>query len=146
MHRLAEWQYSQSPKDHSNLTSILLQLTLRVHYDLSTGGQQLSCAIHLRNLSATDGNDGNVESAMVLGYRHLYSVTGGSTLVLDLFADDGIISMGYVAEIFVCLMLRYYWWSCLVTGSRADDSGLSFTWQGKFFCTDVDSNNISVTE
>ena len=39
--------------------------------------------------------DGNVESAMALGYRHLYSATGGSTLVSDLVTDDKIISTGY---------------------------------------------------
>jgi len=91
MHRLAEWQFAQSPSE-SNWTSILLQSKLQVPDDFSTGGQQLSRAILLWHLSAMDGN---VESAMALGYRHLYSATGGSTLVSDLVADDKIISTGY---------------------------------------------------
>ena len=45
--------------------------------------------------------DGNVESAMALGYHHIYSSTGGSTLLSDLIADDKIIPTGYVAEIFL---------------------------------------------
>jgi len=89
MHRLAEYEYSHSPKN--NWTSILLQKTLLVPDDFSTGGEQLAKAILLWHVSAMDGN---VESAMALGYRHLYSATGGSTLVTDL-TDDKIISTGY---------------------------------------------------
>ena len=62
------------------------------------GWQQLYRAILLRHLLAMEGN---VELIMALGYRHLYSATSGSTLVLDLIADDKTISTGYVAESFV---------------------------------------------
>ena len=90
--------------------------------------------------------DGNIELAMVLCYFYLYSVASGSMLMSDLIANDRIILTGYVAEIFVCSMLRYYRWSCLAMGSRANDSGLSFTQQGKFFFTDIDSNKIIVAK
>ena len=68
------------------------------------GGHQLSHAILLRYSLALDSS---AISAMALGYRHLYYATGGSKLVSDLIADDKINLTGYVAEIFVCLMLRY---------------------------------------
>ena len=100
MHRLAKYQYikNQSPDDDddnsstNNWTSILLQSTLQVPDDFSSGGgQQLSRAVLLWHLSAMDGN---VESAMALGYRHLYSATGGTTRFSDL-NDDSMISTGY---------------------------------------------------
>ena len=99
MHRLAEVQYLNNNNEEEeegdastkNWTSILLQSTLRVPDDFSSGGQQLSRAILLWHLSAMDGN---VESAMALGYRHLYSATGGSTLYSDL-VDDKMIASGY---------------------------------------------------
>jgi len=80
MHRVAEHQYSSS-KNNKNWTSILSQSILEVPDDFSSGGQQLSRAILLWHLSAMDGN---VESAMALGYRHLYSASGGSTQSSDL--------------------------------------------------------------
>ena len=102
MHRLAEWQYLNNINNEKeeggdasttkkNWTSILLKSTVQVPDDFSSGGQQLSRAILLWHLSAMDGN---VESAMALGYRHLYSATGGSTLSSDLI-NDNIITAGY---------------------------------------------------
>ena len=96
MYRLAEWEYfnhgsSGIEVDGKNWTSILLQSTLDVPDDFSSGGEQLSKAIVLWHLSAMSGN---VESAMALGYRHLYSATGGSTHYNDLL-DDKIITAGY---------------------------------------------------
>ena len=95
MHRLAEVQYLNNNNDEGddastkNWTSILLQSTLRVPDDFSSGGQQLSRAILLWHLSAMDGN---VESAMALGYRHLYSAMDGTTLYSDLVDDKMIAS------------------------------------------------------
>jgi len=104
MHRLAKWQYHQSQSSqgndsndsndndskHGNWTSILLQSTLQVPNDFSTNSQQLSRAILLYHLSAMDGN---VESAMSLGYRHLYSAVGGA--LIGHLADDKSLSTGY---------------------------------------------------
>ncbi|KAL7539895.1 hypothetical protein ACHAXR_009688, partial [Thalassiosira sp. AJA248-18] len=91
MHRLAEHQYLQSPQNNGkNWTSILLQSTIQVSDDFATGGQQLSRAIVLWHLSAMDGN---VESAMALGYRHLYSAMGGGST--HILTDDKSIVTGY---------------------------------------------------
>jgi len=89
MHRIAEHQYSSS-KNNKNWTSILSQSILEVPDDFSSGGQQLSRAILLWHLSAMDGN---VESAMALGYRHLYSASGGSTQSSDL-ANSAVAGAG----------------------------------------------------
>ena len=110
----------------------------------STGGHQLSHAMLLWHLLVIDGHGGNVELAMALGYRHLYSASNGSKLVLDLIADDKIILTRYVVAIFVCLMLRYIQWSCLAKGSRVDNSRLSFMRQCEIFHTDMDSSNITI--
>ena len=91
MHRLAQREYSTSQDPNKNWTSTLLSSVVQVPDDFSSGGSQLSRAIMLWHVSAMDGN---VESAMALGYRHLYSATGGSTLVQDL-VDDKFISTGY---------------------------------------------------
>ena len=74
--RYAKWQQMNSEQP-SNLTALLANSTLEVPDDFSSGGEQLSRAIVLWHLSAMDGN---VESAMALGFRHLYSATGGTTL------------------------------------------------------------------
>ena len=42
--------------------------------DFASGDSQLARAIVLWHLSAMEGN---VESALALGYRHFYSATGG---------------------------------------------------------------------
>ncbi|KAL9182960.1 hypothetical protein ACHAXT_004239 [Thalassiosira profunda] len=89
--RLAEQRYFHSPLDGRNWTSILLQSTLAVPDDFSSGGPQLSKAVVLWHLSAMGGN---VESAMALGYRHLHSATGGTTAAADLVAE-GRASAGY---------------------------------------------------
>jgi len=95
MHRLAEWEYINQDEDGSgntkNWTSILLQSEVQVPDDFSSGGEQLSRAILLWHLSAMDGN---VESAMALGYRHVFSATGGSTRLSDL-VDDKMMAAGY---------------------------------------------------
>ena len=41
-----------------------------------------------RTFMALLAMDGNVELSMALGYRHLYSATGGYTLMSDMIADD----------------------------------------------------------
>lgn len=87
--RYARWQHLQSDKS-SNLTALLVNSTLLVPDDFSSGGEQLSRAIVLWHMSAMDGN---VESAMALGYRHLYSATGGTTRLTDV--HDEHISPGY---------------------------------------------------
>jgi len=93
VHRLAEWEYINQDENGSgntkNWTSILLQSEIQVPDDFSSGGEQLSRAILLWHLSAMDGN---VESAMALGYRHVFSATGGSTRLSDLV--DGKLSRG----------------------------------------------------
>ena len=43
-------------------------------------------------------------------------------------------------------MIGYYQWGCLATGSRSDDSILSFMRQGKFFRADIDRNNITLVK
>ena len=95
MHRLAEWEYINQDEGNSNgsknWTSILLQSEIQVPDDFSSGGEQLSRAILLWHLSAMDGN---VESAMALGYRHVFSATGGSTRLSDL-VDDKMMAAGY---------------------------------------------------
>lgn len=95
MHRLAEWEYINQEENSSgntkNWTSILLQSEIQVPDDFSSGGEQLSRAILLWHLSAMDGN---VESAMALGYRHVFSATGGSTRLSDL-VDDKMMAAGY---------------------------------------------------
>jgi len=95
MHRLAEWEYINQDENGSgntkNWTSILLQSEIQVPDDFSSGGEQLSRAILLWHLSAMDGN---VESAMALGYRHVFSATGGSTRLSDL-VDDKMMAAGY---------------------------------------------------
>ena len=85
--RIAAWQYAQQQQqqqeenDGGNWTEILRQSSLQVPDDFSSGGEQLARAIILWHISAMDGN---VESAMALGYRHLYSATGGvSTALTD---------------------------------------------------------------
>eukprot|EP00569_Conticribra_weissflogii_P008990 CAMPEP_0171367950 /NCGR_PEP_ID=MMETSP0879-20121228/6413_1 /TAXON_ID=67004 /ORGANISM="Thalassiosira weissflogii, Strain CCMP1336" /LENGTH=1259 /DNA_ID=CAMNT_0011876063 /DNA_START=61 /DNA_END=3837 /DNA_ORIENTATION=- len=73
----------RSFSDHNNNSTspTLTKRPLQVPDDFSTGGEQLSRAILLWHLSAMDGN---VESAMALGYRHLFSANGGkSTSLLD---------------------------------------------------------------
>ena len=62
-----------------------------VYEELDINIITIDVAILLWHLSAMDGN---VESAMALGYRHLYSATGGSTLYSDL-VDDKMIAAGY---------------------------------------------------
>ena len=88
--RYAKWRHLNSDQT-SNLTSLLANSTLEVPDDFSSGGEQLSRAIVLWHLSAMDGN---VESAMALGFRHLYSATGGTTILSANLGDH--ISPGYV--------------------------------------------------
>lgn len=104
--RIAAWQYAQQQQQDTesgdsssssskvgggNWTEILRQSSLLVPDDFSSGGEQLARAIVLWHISAMDGN---VESAMALGYRHLYSATGGvSTSLTDVI--DGRIATRY---------------------------------------------------
>ena len=90
--RYAKWQHMQSG-DNSNLTALLANSTLEVPDDFSSGGEQLSRAILLWHMSAMDGN---IESAMSLGYRHLYSAAGGTTKLKNV--EDGHLSPGYLPE------------------------------------------------
>ena len=87
--RYAHWQHINS--DHgTNSTALLTNAILQVPDDFSSGGEQLSRAIVLWHLSAMDGN---VESAMALGFRHLYSATGGTTRLIE--SQEEHISPGY---------------------------------------------------
>ncbi|KAL7455833.1 hypothetical protein ACHAWC_007347, partial [Mediolabrus comicus] len=86
--RIAALQYAQQQSSGNggggggNWTEILRESSLEVPDDFSSGGEQLARAIILWHVSAMDGN---VESAMALGYRHLYSATGGvSTSLSDI--------------------------------------------------------------
>ena len=95
--RIAAWQYAQQQDGErgkvggGNWTEILRQSSLQVPDDFSSGGEQLARALILWHISAMDGN---VESAMALGYRHLYSATGGvSTSLTDVI--DGRIATRY---------------------------------------------------
>ena len=93
--RIAAWQYAQqhdgTAGDGGNWTEMLRQSSLQVPDDFSSGGEQLARAIILWHISAMDGN---VESAMALGYRHLYSATGGvSTSLTDVI--EGRIATRY---------------------------------------------------
>ncbi|KAL7430309.1 hypothetical protein ACHAXM_002294 [Skeletonema potamos] len=95
--RIAAWQYAQKQQQKQegsgggNWTEILRQSSLQVPDDFSSGGEQLARAIMLWHISAMDGN---IESAMALGYRHLYSATGGvSTSVSDVI--EGRIASRY---------------------------------------------------
>ncbi|KAL3790582.1 hypothetical protein HJC23_008788 [Cyclotella cryptica] len=90
--RYAKWQYINS-NYVSNFTTLLAQSTLVVPDDFSSGGEQLSRAIVLWHLSAMDGN---VESAMALGFRHLYSAMGGTTKIGDASTMEDHISPGYL--------------------------------------------------
>lgn len=90
--RYAKWRYIHS-NFTSNLTTLLAQSTLEVTDDFSSGGEQLSRAIILWHLSAMDGN---VESAMALGFRHLYSAMGGTTKIGDTATMEHQISPGYL--------------------------------------------------
>ena len=78
------------------ITSLLLPTTTRlvVPDDFSSGGEQLSRAVVLWHMSAMSGD---VEAAMALGWRHMYSASGGDTSNSILHNDDQI-SMGYGFE------------------------------------------------
>lgn len=93
--RIAALQYAQqqsSGNGGGNWTEILRESSLEVPDDFSSGGEQLARAIILWHVSAMDGN---VESAMALGYRHLYSATGGvSTSLSDIV--EGRIAPKYI--------------------------------------------------
>lgn len=102
--RIAAWQYANHQQQQQqqqedgggeggggNWTEILQQSSLQVPDDFASGGEQLARAIILWHMSAMDGN---VESAMALGYRHLYSATGGvSTALTDVI--EGRIASRY---------------------------------------------------
>lgn len=88
--RYANWQHMNSG-DKSNITALMANSTLEVPDDFSSGGEQLSRAILLWHMSAMDGN---IESAMSLGYRHLYSAAGGTTKLKNV--EDGHLSPGYL--------------------------------------------------
>lgn len=90
--RYAKWKHIHSGQKQSNSTALLANSALLVPDDFSSGGEQLSRAIVLWHMSAMDGN---VESAMALGFRHLYSATGGTTRPAD--TSDEHISPGYSA-------------------------------------------------
>ncbi|EJK44212.1 hypothetical protein THAOC_37272 [Thalassiosira oceanica] len=64
---------------------------LDVPDDFSSGGEQLSRAVVLWHMSAMSGD---VESAMALGWRHMYSASGGDTSNSILQSADQI-SGGY---------------------------------------------------
>ena len=97
--RIVAWQYAQQQNQdgsstgggRKNWTEILHQSSVHVPDDFSSGGEQLARAIMLWHISAMDGN---IESAMALGYRHLYSATGGvSTSLTDVI--EGRIASRY---------------------------------------------------
>ena len=96
--RVAAWQFSQQQqeagpegKSGGNWTDVLRASSLEVPDDFSSGGEQLARAVMLWHVSAMDGN---IESAMALGYRHLYSASGGtSTSLTDIV--EGRIAPNY---------------------------------------------------
>jgi hypothetical protein len=89
--RYAKWQHLNS-NHATNLTALLSNAMLEVPDDFSSGGEQLSRAIVLWHLSAMDGN---VESAMALGFRHLYSATRGTTRLATDSLEEHVIAPGY---------------------------------------------------
>lgn len=99
LRRIVVHQSAQQSSSSSESTPTMLaahdNIVKGVPDDFSMGGPDLSRAVLLWHLSAMSGN---VESAMALGYHHLYSATGGggsSAHNVNKLRDDAALSAGY---------------------------------------------------